>query len=234
VDQRLIETAFALKPTDRLILPNSCDVSHLDFQRLATLDSLASVELLPANKLCHVSRNVRHLDIVTDRGRSPNGFLSTKEECCLAKLVRLKSLRICLDASELSILENLKSLETLNLWGSSLGQCSLNEVAALPRLRNLYLNSTGIGNGSIAVLSYSGTLTKISLANTNVTGEALSELVRIRNLESLDIVGTEIRSNDFRGPWPALKELYLSSTQMGSDKVESLQNRMRSTEIIIR
>jgi len=229
--QDVINAAFDLRPRERLVFPAQCDVSQFDLRGLRGLDSLACIELLPNTDISNVPTSIRHLRVVSFE-KGPEGFLTHKEESRLQHLASLRSLTICLDSSEVAVVGRLRSLEILNLQGSTLNGHDLAEIATLPRLRVLVLSSD-VDDKAINSIANCRTLTELALCNTDVTAESLPKLMGMNKLETLEICNTSIRSQDFRKAWPALKQLHLDSTQLGNESEASFRKRMRGVDVFV-
>lgn len=235
LDQSVIDSAIALRPSDRFVLSAISDDSILDLSKLKEIVELKSIELLSANQLCNVGCGIKSLAIrdSVDRGNADGGVLSPAHETHLRSLVNLLQLEICIDGSELPVLTSLRNLEILNLQGSALHNCDLSGIAKLPRLTTLVLSNTGVSDEAVSELEKCSTLKELSLSCTKITASSLDHLVRLPQLEVLAIEGTEVKSIDFVHPWPRLRELHLDNSQLAGESEDMVTGRIGRVKIRI-
>jgi len=103
-------------------------------------------------------------------------------------------------------LAGLKDLETLLLGKSGLERRNresltgrgIRHLAALPRLRHLFLSGARIGDNELRHLGMLRHLVALDLSDTGVTGAGLGELVVLKSLASLDLSFTQVGDNGLK------------------------------------
>jgi hypothetical protein len=89
-------------------------------------------------------------------------------------------------------LKNLKSLETLNLFRTQLGNDGLAHLKKLTELRTLLIGGTRVTDSGLAALRPFRKLRKLSLFQTQVSDDGIAQLKQIPSLEVLLITGSKI------------------------------------------
>ncbi len=155
------------------------------------------------------------------------------------RMIRLREMNI--DDSALFNLAKWKSLVTVDLYGTNVKGESLSALAALPglqvldlskcplvdafeidkltQLRELELNTTGIGDKGLERVAALTKLRVLGLDHTRVTDDGLAHLKPLSSLETLRLAGTAVTDSGLKHleALAALKHLYLDSTKVSEE-----------------
>lgn len=167
---------------------------------LASLVSCGNLHVLSLWGTQITDDSLSHLSRLKDLSRLNIGNTKVtgaglKNLSTLTKLTYLSLDGLTLGAGAFEFVPQMKSLTTLDLSSAKLESAHLTRVALRTGLEVLSLNGASI-NGSLvsdADLRELSALTKLKelyLSATAVTGTGLSSLIKIRNLERLDIEGS--------------------------------------------
>jgi hypothetical protein len=122
--------------------------------------------------------------------------VTDKEIRALGSLVRLRSMKLrSVDTSCRAVadaLERWRALERL-MWMSTNLDCDPG-LSKLPRLRELWLDDSGVHTIFFEDLGKCGSLERLSLQNTFVTDKQLEELARVTTLRRVLTHGTRVTS----------------------------------------
>jgi internalin A len=119
-------------------------------------------------------------------------------DCGWKELTELKSLRtLILDDTKigdsgLKQIGELKNLRWLGLRGTRITDASLKELRELKNLTSLDLSSTRIGDAGLTVIREFKSLTSLDVGVTQTTDAGLKELGELKNLAALDLRSTRI------------------------------------------
>jgi hypothetical protein len=102
----------------------------------------------------------------------------------LPELRALELQHVSLDASGLRAIGRFRNLTYLELWGCSLAEGELKEVASLPQLQTLRLPHTKVASQDLALL-VGLPLKELYLGGTQVDSQAIPHLVKLVNLREL-------------------------------------------------
>ena len=89
-------------------------------------------------------------------------------------------------------LAGLKSLQTLNLYGTQVTDAGLKELAGLKSLQTLDLPVTQVTDAGLKELAGLKSLQTLNLANTKVTDAGLKELAGLKSLQALHLYHTKV------------------------------------------
>lgn len=124
----------------------------------------------------------------------------------------------------LYILLKMKYLRTLVLSNSkSITDAGISVLAALP-IAELYLESTGITDRSLNVISQLSKLRTLNISSTAVTNQNLASLANCPDLKVLDLSKTKLAASDLSqiSSLKSLRELNLSHTKVNDKAMTSL------------
>lgn len=155
-----------------------------------------------------------------------------------------------LRGSDLEPLSALENLETLYVNHNPIGDDGANRLASFPKLKNLTLSKTQIGDACLAKLATNSNLevlrlgsTKVSdrgvahltaltklktlgLADTRITDESLRELAKLKELESLSLFRTDISDDGLAqlAPLAKLQTLDVPETRVSGAAFKELRS----------
>ena len=94
-------------------------------------------------------------------------------------------------------LERLSQLESLDLYtgGRMVTDATVEQLKALPRLRHLNLNCSGLTDAGLDNLRSLPRLESLNLEHTEVTDAGLRKLAELINLEDLNLTYTAVTKN---------------------------------------
>lgn len=110
-------------------------------------------------------------------------------------------------AAELARLPVFKSLKTLSLFDSSIGDDDLKPLTDLPQLETLYLGRTRVGDAGLAHLANITGLKTLGLSDTSISDRGIRQLASLANLRSVNVHHTQVTvtgGNDLRAALPNL------------------------------
>lgn len=144
---------------------------------------------------------------------------------------RIRSLRELLlpagqTAAGLSRLSELSELKRLNLSGdANLSDDALKPIASIRSLETLNVSGTGVGDAGMAYLAEMPALKELDAARTKIADKGLASLARIKSLRRLDLAGTAITSEGFHalGEMRKLDTLILATTAADDRALEALK-----------
>jgi len=130
-------------------------------------------------------------------------------------------------------LENLRSVENLDLSDDYIDDEGLSAIGGLPHLRVLSLAGTEVTNAGLRHLSSLGQLQELWLGFTSIGDEGVGHLAGLRELRSLDLYGVEITDAAI----PVLKQLaelqYLNlhNTSVTEDGIDELRKALPNCRV---
>jgi hypothetical protein len=104
----------------------------------------------------------------------------------------------------LEAIGRLDQLRHLDLLGAGITDVGMRRLSRLKLLEIVDLSRTGIGDDGLAQLADCELLRTLKLANTGVTQASLPLLMRLPNLQHVDVVGSRIIPASFRRAFPEL------------------------------
>ncbi len=110
---------------------------------------------------------------------------------CL-KLTQLTLARTATTDAGLAHLEQMKTLEWLDVEGDKIGDTGMRHVAALSNLKHLNLARTGVTDAGLGHLSGLTKLEKLSLSHTKFSDAGIPHLSGLRKLTVLSCEGTRV------------------------------------------
>lgn len=162
----------------------------------------------------------------------------------------------------LASLGDLPTLTSVSLREASFSKAGVARIASINRLQHLDLRDTSVGNDGLAVLTGLKNLRTLRLSGKNgsdtsddvgmkhiarltnlrvlaldhlwVTGEGLSLLTPLKNLEDLSLEGTLIDDSTLTtvaSAFPELRKLHISRTQISSDGLKHVGKINSLTEL---
>ena len=153
-----------------------------DLQKLNLLRTYVSeVEFEPLSVLAKL-RDLR-LRGTAVRATVLNSLVASKDT-----LVYLDLTECPISDDELVAIEPFQSLETLEMWQTSLGDAGLTHLGKLANLKSLNISkSPNVTSAGVAELLHLANLTKLNLSETGIDDAALETLSGMKTLESLDV-----------------------------------------------
>jgi len=136
--------------------------------------------------------------------------------------------------SDLSLLEGLATLLTLNLYGTKITDAGLSHLAGLTGLQTLHLNDTAITDGGLHHLRKLNNLKELSLNHTGVTDQGLGEIGGMKALRKLVLGGSGItdRGLEQLKGLHDLKQLFLYNTRATASGIAQLQAALPKVRIL--
>jgi len=138
------------------------------------------------------------------------------------------------DGSGLAVMKTLTHLVNLNLANNSLIPSATANLTGLPKLKELYLSSTNVGDSDMANVSKLKLLTHLKLAdNKKITDAGVASLATLPNLTMLELSGTSITiacAGDLK-KMHNLKRLYISSPRLTATLVAQIQKAMPDCKV---
>ena len=197
-------------------------------------------------------REIRHLNLEDSQ-------LGDAELVDLRKMVGLESLRLPVQAGDGTVrslvplrrlrdlsLESTqvtaaglatlpRSLESLNLAGTTLGDDVAAHVRRLPGLKRLWLDETTIGDATLAAISTRTTIEVLGLTGTAITSAGLKHLAGLEHLHALYLGETAIDDASVGGlvAMSQLKVLDVTSTGLSVGARQTLVGALKNCEVQI-
>ncbi|MDZ4837962.1 MAG: protein kinase [Candidatus Melainabacteria bacterium] len=166
-------------------------------------------------------------DVKAMRAKDTIDSLSLREsnvtDKCLEYLVdcsKLKNLNLqSTKVSSLTSLSKLKSLETLDLSATSVGDSSLKEVGALPRLGRLLLNKTNVTDDGLIHLQSMKSLEFLDLSHSALSENCGAKVGQIQYLKELKLHSPAITLMTIKeiAAMPSLQKLDVAKNKFVSD-----------------
>lgn len=122
-----------------------------------------------------------------------------------------------------------ESLQNLRTFISADAAPAMNGISALgelPRLKSLHVHRQELSQEVLGWVARQSALISLYLATTNASDSAIANLACHESLRLLDIWRTNVslRSSDaFAGPFPALRSLDVSETQVAGSSIETME-----------
>jgi hypothetical protein len=138
-----------------------------------------------------------------------------------------------LEDEQLSVLAGIKSLQKLELAGSSVTSAGLVHLRRLTNLYTLHLADTRVSDEGMKHLSGLRGLGILSLDNTSITDAGLAHLAQLPQLERFYLDGTAITDEGLAhiSRLTTLKELSCANTQISDAGLEHLK-KLKNLEVL--
>jgi hypothetical protein len=138
-----------------------------------------------------------------------------------------------IDQAGLEQIAEIKSLQTLSLVGSDVGNLDLGVLAGQTRLKDLYLHATSFGDHNVSGLLQIPSLEMISLSNTKITERGLQELANHPGLRKLELGGMKLTEKQVRAflNFTELRSLSVTETGLTKDDIDLLQRALPNCRI---
>jgi hypothetical protein len=181
------------------------------------------------------------LKAIADKCRRLNTLYLEYSGVTSAGMVHLKHLPlqalllqfVGIDQAGLEQIAEIKSLQTLSLVGSDVGNLDLGVLAGQTRLKDLYLHATSFGDHNVSGLLQIPSLEMISLSNTKITERGLQELANHPGLRKLELGGMKLTEKQVRAflNFTELRSLSVTETGLTKDDIDLLQRALPNCRI---
>jgi serine protease inhibitor len=130
-------------------------------------------------------------------------------------------------------LKDLKTLATLNLFGTPVTDAGLKELKELKNLSTLELGQTQVTDAGLRELKDLKNLAALGLAGTQVTDEGLKELRDLKSLTALNLQGTQVSDEGLKElkDLKNLAALNLDNTQVTVGGLKDLRSALPKCQI---
>lgn len=127
----------------------------------------------------------------------------------------------------------LARVRTVRLHGAGIGDAQLQDVAAAPVVRSLFVGGVAVTDKGLAHLRDVKTLERLHVQSSKVTADGVKALVGIPNLKSLTLAATALDADGFRvlGGMTGLEYLSLESTKATDADVAHLAALVKLTDL---
>jgi len=138
-----------------------------------------------------------------------------------------------IDQASLEIISNFESLESLGL-GADHRKLDLAVLSELKQLKDLSIGDSNFGDADVPELCSLGTLERLHIGKTHVTGEGLFKRADDLSLETLWFSSNQIGEKELKAlqQFSSLKVLHLELTDISEKQLEQLHDALPNCEII--
>jgi Leucine-rich repeat (LRR) protein len=165
-----------------------------------------------------------------------NSDFSDKECACLKNLPLeyMDISKTLITGTGLSVCKTLTHLKMLVLSYNSLDSTAAAALAGIPKLEQLHLTSTNIGDSDLANIAKIKTLTHLKVAdNKKITDRGIASLAVLPNLRMVDASGTSVSINCLNSlkKMHSLRSLTISSPRISTSEFFQIAHQLPNCRV---